>query len=150
MINQVFFPKKVSLEPTSLVKASRSLQLMAKTGWNARCLPLSCKSLQVGRFCKTAALVSLAGFARVHPFLPVPLQEPDNHILKVWGLDNTFFAQCVVVISGMEHYFCLSPSWTQSMQPRACAARVEFMAGYLLKFSVADTQPLHNACSAQN
>ena len=36
------------------------------------------------------------------------------------------------------------------MQSRACAPRVEFMAGYLLKFSVADTQPLHDTCSAQN
>ena len=48
-------------------------------------LTVSCKSLQVGRFCKTVALLSFAGFARVHPFLPVPLQEPDNHIVKVWA-----------------------------------------------------------------
>ena len=87
MINQVFSPKKVSLEPTSLVKASRSQQLMAKTGSNAGVvtlfLPLFLQILQVGRFCKTAALLSFASPARVHPFLPVPLQEPDNHILKV-------------------------------------------------------------------
>ena len=35
------------------------------------------------------------------------------------------------------------------MQSRACAARVEFMAGYLLKFSVADTQPLHSSIHVQ-
>ena len=57
-----FFPKKVSLEPTSLGKVSRSLQLMAKTGWNAAVkpfLPLSSKCCRWVVFAKQSPSSSL-------------------------------------------------------------------------------------------
>ena len=63
---------------------------MAKTGSNAGVFATFWQILQVGRFCKTATLLSFAGFARVHPFL------------LFWQKNPNSIPLCVALISGTE------------------------------------------------
>ena len=108
-----FSPKKVSLEPTSLGKVSRSLQLMAKTGSKAGVFDSFLQIFAGGSFLQNSRPPLLCGFCTSPSFLTSASAGTRQSYRKSMSLDIVIFCKKIPIrFHFVWHWFLTwSPLW---------------------------------------